>query len=63
MGTEDHEVAGSSQQHFFIEIDHEIFSTITLSLLLVGLVGCASAGDKEVACLTLVGLAIFFCGD
>ena len=34
--TGDQEVAGSTcRQHSFVEIDHEIFSTVILSLLLI----------------------------
>ena len=35
--TEDQEVAGSTppRQHSFVEIDHEIFSTVILSLSLI----------------------------
>ena len=47
--TGDQEVAGStppSQQHSFVEIDHEIFSMVILSLLLIQEGQLSASGER-----------------
>ena len=51
--TGNQEVAGSTpggQQHSFVEIDHEIFSTVILSLLLIQKEQLSVSGERM--CLT-----------
>ena len=54
--TGDQEVAGSiprrGRQHFFMETDHEIFSTVILSLLLIQEGQLSVSGERM--CIILV---------